>query len=159
MNYKWHIVTGWARFLRPDSLPYWIVLMFLYSLLVVRLAFSIFKLEKGEHSLLKIALRVFIISFCFFVLQSALSHVYTTLMRFYGPNNSLGRIWSSSGTSINEHDGSFNFTFVTVCICACLTYKANRRFTAKLINENNVDLGVAVLFISFFTSPLVFCYR
>jgi len=156
MNYNWHIVAGWAIFLKPRILPYWMALVFLYSLLVVRLTFAIFKIKKGEYSLLKVSACVSLISFCFFVLQSALSHVFTTLMRFYGPYNGYVRYWEIYGESVFEHSGFFTFSVITYCICAFLIHKANTKFTAKLISDTGINRSEALFRISILTSPLIF---
>ena len=156
MNYNWWIINGWAGFLRPHLLPYWIAISFLYSSCVVRLAFGVYKIKKEDYLLFKVSLCVFVISFCFFVFQSALSYVFTTLMRFYGPYDGYARKWGSYGMSIYQHFGFFVFTLLTVCICSFLTYKVNSQVTAKLINNINENKIKALLFISIFTSPLVF---
>lgn len=157
MKYQWQLFAGWIIVLRPYILPFWLILIFLYSLVTVKIILGILKFSKKTYSLFKVSLRVSIISFGLFVLECALTHIFTTLMHFNEPKYGYIAARDGFGLSIYEHAGFFIFTLLSVFVCMYVSYRLNSRFTIHyLTTESNTNKNRAILLISILTSPLVF---
>ena len=142
--------------LRPYILPFWIILIFLYTLSISKVVLEVFKIPKEEYSFFKMSLSAFIISFCIFVLECIFTHVFTTLMHFNDPQYGFIAASDSFGLSIYENIGFFIFTLISVCFCVCIIYKLNLRFTMQYLQVASENRNNAILLISILTSPLVF---
>jgi len=156
MKNEWIQFKGWGIMLRLYILPFWFVIIFLFSLFIVKMILGVYKFPKAAYSLFKVSLSVSVISFCLFMLESILTHVFAVLMRFNDPEYGFMAVSDSFGLSVYENVGFFVFTFLTVCVCVYLSYIFNSRFTTRILPAIEKSKGRAVLFISIFTSPLIF---
>lgn len=156
MKNEWLQFTGWSTILCPDTLPIWLILVFLYTVLTVKVVLGIFKIPKETYSLFKVSLCVYLISFCVFILECALTHIFVTLRHFNDPSYGFIAARDSFGLSIYENISFFIFTFISVCICIYLTYRLNIQFTVKYLTDSGSNKYHAILLISILTSPLIF---
>lgn len=151
----WFDFTGWTNMLLPYILPFWLILTFLYSLLIVKIVLTIYRFPKETYSFFKVSLTVSIISFCTFVLECALTHIFATLMRFNDPKYGFVTSRNEFGLSIYQNVGFFIFTLATICICLFITYRLNLHFTVPRLPKIE-NYRYAILIISVLTSPLIF---
>lgn len=149
MTYYWLNLTGWGNMFNPFFLPFWLVFVFLYLLLTVNIILGFSDFPENTYSLSKVTLCVFIISFCLFVNEYILTHIYATLKHFNAPQ--YGR-----GLDIYDNLGYFIFTLLTVCLCAYFSYRLHLRFTAKYLTSTNASKHNTILLISVLTSPIIF---
>jgi len=156
VNNEWLQFTGWVNMLRPYILPFWFILIFLYSMLTVKVILGFFRYPKETYSLFKVSLCVSLISFFVFILEFVLMHIFMTFRHFNDPNYGFIAARDSFGLSIYGNISFFIFTFISVCICVYLTYKLNMRFTDKYLTDTAINKKFAILLISVFTSPLIF---
>jgi|AGTN01.2.fsa_nt_gi hypothetical protein len=156
MKNEWLHFTGWVNMLRPYILPFWMILIFFYTLLINKLVLGVFKIPKETYSLFEFSLCTSIICFCAFLLECVFTHVFVTLMHFNDPKYGFVTVRDSFGISIYENISFFVFTFISVCFCTYITYKLNSRFTMQHLTIPSENKNQAILFISILTSPLVF---
>jgi hypothetical protein len=156
MEYDWLYFAGWINMLRPPFLFFLIILIVIYASLISVLILAIFRIPKKTYSFLKVSLSVSAISFCVFVIEGIFTHVFTTIMHYNDPRYGFVDTRDNLGLSSYENTTLFLFTLISVCLCIYITYRLNRRFTARLLAKFDGNKKPAIVLISLLTSPFIF---
>ena len=159
MGNEWLHITGWANMLKPHLLLFWLALTFLYSVLVTKVALSMFSIPRHTYSVSTLSLCVSLISFCTFVVECVFIHIFANLMHYNDPQYGYVSAWDSYGLNIYENVDFLLFTIVSVVFCIYISYRLNTRFTLKRLRTSNLTSTKPMLLVSVLTSPIIFLFH
>jgi len=155
---EWIILTGWG-WLSLSFLPYTFVIIFIYSMAVSKISLMIFRIPDYYYSVVKVAIRVSVISFSTFMLQYAITHIFELASRLRSPAFNHLPGWRHN-IYIYSHLGLFIATILGICLCLYISYRLNLRFTYKCLlvtsSDEHKQTCKALTLISVLTAPFIY---